>query len=101
MNLTSSEKLLWNNSSVFYMFEFYVFAIWKLQLWNYDLEVWYLVGDIHILQIQPSHYAFSGPFEMATGIVDFQRALELEDLLRQHPIAKDLNRAWMVVAQKK
>ena len=46
-------------------------------------------------------YAFSGPFEMATGVVDFQRALELEDLLRHHPIAKDLNRAWMVVAQKK
>ena len=28
-------------------------------------------------------------------------ALELEEQLRQHPIAKNLNRAWMVVAQKK
>ena len=60
-----------------------------------------LLQDFHIVKIQPSHYAFSGPFEMATGVVDFQRALELEDLLRHHPIAKDLNRAWMVVAQKK
>ena len=59
-----------------------------------------LLKDFHILHIQPSHYVLSGPFEMATGKVDLDQALELEDKLRQHPIAKDLNRAWMVVAKK-
>ena len=38
---------------------------------------------------------------MATGTVEFQKVLQLEEQLRHHPIAKDLNRAWMVVAQKK
>ena len=31
---------------------------------------------------------FPVPLKWLTGVVDFQRALELEDLLRHHPIAK-------------
>ena len=50
--------------------------------------------------IQPSHYAFSGPFEQATGLLPVAKAIEIEERLRHHPIAKDLNRAWMVIAQK-
>ena len=59
-----------------------------------------LLNRFEIVAIQPSHYAFSGPFEMASGPLDVNEAIELEARLRAHPIAKQLNRAWMAVARK-
>ena len=59
-----------------------------------------LLSRFDIEAIQPSHYAFSGPFEMAAGPLPVNKAIELEARLRAHPIAKQLNRAWMVVARK-
>lgn len=46
----------------------------------------------------PSHYTLSGPFEMASGVVDLEAALELEDRLAAHPVAGPLNRAWITTA---
>ncbi|MBM74023.1 MAG: hypothetical protein CMK59_01375 [Proteobacteria bacterium] len=59
-----------------------------------------LLQNLKIIEIIPSHYSLSGPFEMATGPQNLVDALLLEDKLRNHPIAHKLNRAWMVVAQK-
>jgi 2-polyprenyl-3-methyl-5-hydroxy-6-metoxy-1,4-benzoquinol methylase len=59
-----------------------------------------LLKDFHLIDIQPSHYAFSGPFEMASGPRPIKDAIALEKKLRKHPISKNLNRAWMVIAQK-
>ncbi len=52
-----------------------------------------------LVAMQPSHYALSGPFEMAAGELDVDEALALEEMLRSHPVARGLNRAWMVVAR--
>ena len=59
-----------------------------------------LLSHFSSVQIQPSHYAFSGPFEMATGLLPAQEAIRIEERFRNHPIASQLNRAWMVIAQK-
>lgn len=60
-----------------------------------------LLKDYNILKIQRSHYTLSGPFEWAMGDVDVDDFLAKEAALRKHPIAEKLNRAWMVVAQKR
>ena len=52
-----------------------------------------------VLEVLPSHYAFSGPFEPAAGPLDAARAIALEARLRAHPVARPLNRAWMAVAR--
>ena len=59
-----------------------------------------LLAKLNIIEIVPSHYALSGPFEMAAGVRPLDEALLLENRLRGHPIAHQLNRAWMVVAEK-
>ena len=58
-----------------------------------------LLSSFSSVEIQPSHYAFSGPFEMATGLLPSQEAIRIEERFRNHPIASQLNRAWMVIAQ--
>ena len=57
--------------------------------------------DFDIILLQPSHYSLSGPFEMIVGQQNIEDILSIEQQLRQHPIAQHLNRAWMVVAQKR
>ena len=37
---------------------------------------------------------------MATGLLPAQEAIRIEERFRNHPIASQLNRAWMAVAQK-
>ena len=59
-----------------------------------------LLHRFNVVDIQPSHYAFSGPFEMVAGPLPVNQAIELEARLRAHPIARQLNRAWMVIARK-
>lgn len=59
-----------------------------------------LLSCFSSVHLQPSHYAFSGPFEMATGLLPAQEAIDIEERFRNHPIASQLNRAWMAIAQK-
>ncbi len=60
-----------------------------------------LLAPLELLALQRSHYAFSGPFELASGRLSLAEALTLERRLRAHPISRPLNRAWMAVARKK
>ena len=60
-----------------------------------------LLKNHDILKIQRSHYTLSGPFEWAMGDVGVEEFLAKEATLRAHPIAEKLNRAWMVIAQKR
>jgi len=57
------------------------------------------LAGFELVSLQPSHYAMSGPFEMAAGELSVEEALELEEKLRSHPVSRGLNRAWMVVAR--
>lgn len=53
-----------------------------------------------IISLQPSHYSFSGPFEWIVGENnDIDTVLQIERKLRNHPIAQNLNRAWMITAR--
>ncbi len=57
------------------------------------------VAGYELLALQPSHYALSGPFEMAAGELSVEEALLLEEKLRSHVVSRGLNRAWMAVAR--
>ena len=57
------------------------------------------VAGYELVALQPSHYALSGPFEMAAGELSVEEALLLEDKLRSHVVSRGLNRAWMAVAR--
>ena len=59
-----------------------------------------LLAPLTLVELQPSHYALSGPFELASGPLPLHAALALEDRLRAHPVSRPLNRAWMACAQK-
>ncbi|NOY28122.1 MAG: class I SAM-dependent methyltransferase [Oligoflexia bacterium] len=58
-----------------------------------------LLEDWEILELWPTHYALSGPFEMIAGELDVDEALALEARLRAHPVSGPLNRAFAVVAR--
>lgn len=60
-----------------------------------------LLQDFDILLLQRSHYTLSGPFEWAMGDVSIPDLIRYENRLRNHPISQKLNRAWMVIAQKR
>ena len=62
-----------------------------------------LSTHFEVLEIRPSHYAFSGPFEMASNVSELsvEDALALEARLREHPMSAPLNRAWMAVARRR
>ncbi len=53
-----------------------------------------------LLELWPTHYAHSGPFELAAGELDVDEALALEERLRRHPVSAGLNRAWAFVARR-
>lgn len=57
-------------------------------------------AGLEVVDLHPSHYAFSGPFESAAAALDLEAALALEARLRAHPVSRPLNRAWMAVARK-
>lgn len=65
-----------------------------------DLRAELDAAGFELVALQPSHFAFSGPFEECAGPMDEARALALESRLRAHPVAGKLNRAWMVVARR-
>jgi len=64
-----------------------------------DLHDLLQVAGFELLAVQPSHYALSGPFEMAAGELTVEEALFLEEKLRTHVVSRGLNRAWMAVAR--
>lgn len=63
-----------------------------------------LLSGWEILDLRPTHYTWSGPFELLArhlcGPGDIDALLELEERLRNHPIAAPLHRAWTAVARR-
>ena len=59
-----------------------------------------VLKGLEILELEPSHYVLSGPFEAAAGAIDLDRLRALEHRLRNHPITAPLNRAWMATARR-
>ena len=67
-----------------------------------------LLSGWEILDLRPTHYTWSGPFELLArdlGGPDDPDArldalLDLEERLRNHPIAAPLHRAWTAVARR-
>ncbi len=53
--------------------------------------------DWEIVEILPTHYIWSGPFEDAAGTLDVDEVRRLEARLRENPVTGPLNRAWMAV----
>ena len=58
-----------------------------------------ILAGWRIERLWPTHYAQSGPFELAAGPLPVDEALALEARLRAHPVSAPLNRAWAVVAR--
>ena len=58
-----------------------------------------LLSAMDIIQLDPSHYVLSGPFESAAGDIDVEQLREMESRLQNHPITAPLNRAWMAAAR--
>ena len=58
-----------------------------------------LLSDIEILSFEPSHYVMSGPFEAAAGDIDVDTIRAFEKRLRDDPVCKNLNRAWMAAVR--
>ena len=63
-----------------------------------------LLSGWEILDLRPTHYTWSGPFELLarhlSGPADIDALLELEERLRNHPIAAPLHRAWTAVVRR-
>jgi len=59
-----------------------------------------LLVDWEILEILPTHYATSGPFETAAGAHTLEDLLPWERKCREHPLTAPWNRAWTLVARK-
>ena len=68
--------------------------------WLGDARVRDVLKGLEILELEPSHYVLSGPFEAAAGAIDLDRLRALEHRLRNHPITAPLNRAWMATARR-
>ncbi len=64
-----------------------------------DLRV--LLADWEILDLLPTHYATSGPFETAAGASSLDELLPWEKRCREHPLTAPWNRAWTVAARKR
>ena len=75
--------------------------VWVRTYTREDLHA-LLSERFHVERIVPSHYVFSGPFELASNVTELsvEETLALEDRLREHPVAAPLNRAWVAVARK-
>jgi len=50
--------------------------------------------------VRPTHYAASGPFELAAGAEDLETLLRWEERCSTHPATKLWNRAWTAFARK-
>ncbi|MEC9391204.1 MAG: class I SAM-dependent methyltransferase [Myxococcota bacterium] len=65
-----------------------------------EAELRDVLKGLEILELEPSHYVLSGPFEAAAGAIDLDRLRALEHRFRNHPITAPLNRAWMATARR-
>ena len=65
-----------------------------------EVEFRDLLSGYEVIDLQPSHYAFSGPFELATSQMSIDQALTLEQRLREHAMASRLNRIWMATVRR-
>lgn len=63
-----------------------------------------LLAGWEILDLQPTHYTWSGPFELLARDLatpaDLDALIGLEERLRNHPISAPLHRAWTAVARR-
>ncbi len=59
-----------------------------------------LLAGWDILDLVPTHYATSGPFETSAGATTIEDLLPWERKCREHPLTAPWNRAWMVAARK-
>ncbi len=59
-----------------------------------------LLRGFEILEILPTHYASSGPFESAAGANTLEELLPWEERCREHPLTAPWNRAWTVAARR-
>lgn len=61
-----------------------------------------LLGEcFEVESLVPTHYACSGPFELASGEPDVADLRRLEAQLAAHPVSAPLNRAWTAIARRK
>jgi SAM-dependent methyltransferase len=60
-----------------------------------------LEPHFEVLELVPTHYALSGPFEQAAGPLHIDEALALEDRLAADPRTRHLHRAWAAVARRR
>ncbi len=59
-----------------------------------------LLKDWEILDLIPTHYATSGPFETAAGASSLEELLVWERRCAEHPLTRPWNRAWTVAARR-
>jgi len=55
--------------------------------------------SMDVVDVRPSHYVLSGPFEAAAGDMSLEEIRAMEQRLRSHPVTAPLNRAWMATAR--
>ncbi len=60
-----------------------------------------LLRDWDLVELVPTHYASSGPFEHVAGDYTADELLEWEARLRAHPVTRGLNRCWTAVARSR
>jgi SAM-dependent methyltransferase len=65
-----------------------------------DADLRELLAGWEILQLIPTHYATSGPFETAAGATSIDELLTWERKCREHPLTAPWNRAWTLAARK-
>ncbi len=65
-----------------------------------DQDLRDLLVGWEILEIVPTHYATSGPFETAAGANTIEELLPWEKRCREHPLTAPWNRAWTVSARR-
>jgi hypothetical protein len=59
-----------------------------------------LLTDWEILDLVPTHYATSGPFDLAAGARNLPELLGWEDRCRAHPVTAPWNRAWTAAVRR-
>ncbi len=59
-----------------------------------------LLSGWEVLDLIPTHYATSGPFETAAGATTLEELLPWERRCREHSLTAPWNRAWTVAARR-
>lgn len=72
-----------------------------VQTYSSDRLLRLLEPHFEVVELVPTHFALSGPFEQAAGPLHVEEALALEDRLAADPRTKHLHRAWAAVARRR